>query len=93
MPKEPLVRTLMDSEHVKRSDTLLKSAQQYFCHIFRSLWKKISSKDSVLVVVIILRLFLNVLTPDDKYSLSVKASVWRNQFKYNYLKIKKYFLN
>ena len=40
-----------------------------------------------------MRLFVNILTPSDKYSLSVKASVKRNQFKYNSLKIQKYFLN
>ena len=51
------------------------------------------SKISFLVVSETLRLFLNILTPDPKYSLSVKASVWWNQFKCNYLKIKKYFLN
>ena len=32
-----------------------------------------SSTNSVLVVSQILRLFVNILTPDDKYSLSVKA--------------------
>ena len=37
--------------------------------------KKISSKNSFLVVSEILRLFVNILTPDEKYSLSVKASV------------------
>ena len=75
MAKNPGVRTLMDSQHVKRSKTLLKSAQQYFCHIFWSLCKKISRKKSVLVVCEILTLFVNMLTPDDKYTLSVKASV------------------
>ena len=75
MPKKPRVRTLMDSQHVKGSETLHESARQYFCHIFWSLWKKISSKNSVLVVSEILRLFVNILTPDEKYSLSVKASV------------------
>ena len=34
-----------------------------------------SSIDSVLVVSEILRLFLNVLTPNDKYSLLVKVIV------------------
>ena len=34
-----------------------------------------SSKKFVLEVYEILRLFVNILTPDDKYSLSVKASV------------------
>ena len=75
MPKKPSVRTAMGSQQVKVSEGLLKSARQYFCHIFWSLWKKISSKNSVLVVSEILRLFVNILTPDDKYSLSVKASV------------------
>ena len=75
MPKKPRARTLMDSQHVKGTERQLKSGQQIFCHIFLSLWKKISSKNSVLVVSEILRLFVNILTPDDKYSLSVKASV------------------
>ena len=39
------------------------------------------------------RLFVNILTPDDKYCLSVKASVYPNKFKCNYLKIKKYYLS
>ena len=75
MPKNACVITLMGSQHVKRTKTLLKSARQYFCHIFWSLWKKISSKNSFLEVSEILRLFVNILTPDDKYSLSVKTSV------------------
>ena len=50
MPKKPRVRTLMDSQHVKGSETLLKSARQYFCLIFWSVWKKIRSKKSVLVI-------------------------------------------
>ena len=65
----------MDSHHVKVSERLLKSAVQYFCHIFLSLQKEIGSKNSVLVVSEILRLFVNILTPNDKYSLSVKATV------------------
>ena len=91
MPKKCRVRTLMDSQHVKGSDTFLKSERQYFCHIFWSLWKEISSKNSVLVVSEILRLFANIFTPDDKYSLSVKVSIQRDQFKCNYLKMKKIF--
>ena len=75
MPKKPRVRTLMDSQYANGSERLLKSARQYFCHIFWSLWKNMSSKNSLLVVSEILRLFVNILTPDEKYSLSVKASV------------------
>ena len=75
MTKKPRVRTIMDSQDVKVHERLPKSARQYFCQIFWLLWKKISSRNSVLVVSEILRLFVNILTPDDKYSLSVKASV------------------
>ena len=74
MDKKLCVRTRMDSEHVKSSERLLKSARQYFFQIFWSLWKAISSKNSAVVVSEILRLFINILTPDDKYSLSVKTS-------------------
>ena len=31
MPKKARVRTLIDGQHVKWSETLLKSAWQYFC--------------------------------------------------------------
>ena len=75
MPKTPSVTTLMDSQHVQMSETLLKSGRQYFCHIFLSLWTEIRSKNSFLVVSEILTLFVDILTPDDKYPLSVKASV------------------
>ena len=34
MPKKPLVRTLMGSQHDKGSEKLLKSARQWFCEIF-----------------------------------------------------------
>ena len=53
--------------------------------------KGISSKNFLLVVSEILRLFVKMLKPDDNYSLSVKASVERHQFKCNYVKIKEYF--
>ena len=93
MPKKPRARTLTDSQHVKESETQHECLQQYFCQIFWSLWKKISSKNSVLIVSEILRHFVKILTPDDKYFLPVKANVYWNQFKCYYLIIKKYFLN
>ena len=66
-----------------------------FVIFFWSPWGEISLKSSVLVVSEMLRLFVNVLTPDEKYSLSlsVKAGVQRNQLKCNYLQFKKYFFN
>ena len=73
--KKTRVKTLMDSQHFKGSETLLKSARHHFCDIFSSFWKKPSSKNSFLEVSEILRLFVNILTPTDKSSHSVKASV------------------
>ena len=75
MPKKPRLRTLMYNQHVNRSKTLLNSAQQYIWHIFWWVWKKISLKNSDLVVSEILRMFVNMLTSDENYPLSVKAHV------------------
>ena len=67
MPKNPRVRKLMDGQHNKRSERLLKSSRQYLCIIFDHSEGKAAPE--------ILRLFVNLLTPDEKYSLSVKAGV------------------
>ena len=72
---------------------MLQSERQYFHYIFLSFWKKIRSRTSFLEVSEILRFFLTIVTPDNKYILSVKASVYRNQFRCNYLTTKKSFLN
>ena len=53
------MRTLTDSQYVKVSERLLQSARQ-----------SISSKNSALVVTEVLRLFVNIWTPNDKYSLN-----------------------
>ena len=74
--KSPLREHLWIVNILKRpKDCLNKSAGHLFCNVFWSLLNEISSENSVLVVSEILRLFVNILTPDDKYSLSVKASV------------------
>ena len=78
MPKKLRVRTLMDSQDIKRSETMHESARQYFSDIFWSVWKRISSKNVFLVVSEILTLLVNIFTPDDKDSLSLKAGVSRN---------------
>ena len=93
MFKKSRVRRLIYSQHVKGSKTLLKSVWQYFCRVFWSVWNKMTLKNSLSVVSETLRLFVNILTPDDKYTLSVKASVSGNQFKCKYRQIEKYFLN
>ena len=81
----------MDSQHIKVSETLLKSSPQYFLGFFYQS-QRYSDQNSVLVVSEILTQFVYLLTPDDELSLSVNASVSRNQFKCNYLQIKKYLL-
>ena len=68
--KKPRVITLIDSQHVKWSETLHESPRQNFSHIFWSLWKEISSKYSVLVVSVILTLFFNIFSTENKYSVS-----------------------
>ena len=76
MSKKPRIRTLMHSQHVKGFETLHEYARQFFLACFFSLSNEISSKNSILVVTEILRLFVNILTPVDKYSFSVKASLY-----------------
>ena len=76
MTKKPLSEDLCTVNMLKSPKHCLnKSAGHYFCHIFSSLWKETSSKNSVLAVCEISRLFVNILTPDHNYSLSVKESV------------------
>ena len=75
MPKKPRVRTLMDSQRVKTSERLLKSVRHHVCHIFLWIWKTFSAKNSILVASEILRLFVNILTPNEKCFHSVNASV------------------
>ena len=65
----------MDSQHVKESETLLKSARQCFRDIFWSLSKKIGPINAFLEVYEILRLFVGKVNLDNKYILSAKASV------------------
>ena len=74
-PKSPVWECLWTVNMLKVPKYCLNLHGSIFCHIFWSFRKKISSKKSNLVVSKILRLFGNILTADDKYSLSVKASV------------------
>ena len=58
-----------NKQHGKQSQTLLKYPQQHLYHIYWSLWKKVSWKESLLVIFKILGLLLNTSSTDDKYSL------------------------
>ena len=53
--KKHRFRTHFDSQHVKGSESLVKSAWQHFYHNFSSLWAKRTWKMSLLVICEILR--------------------------------------
>ena len=58
-----------DKHHVKGIQRLLKSDPQNLRHIYWSMWRQLSSKETLLVICQVLRLLVNTLTADDKYSL------------------------
>ena len=72
------------SRHSKRSETRPKSVWQQFYHILKSLWQRLSSKISLLVIFEILGLFVNTLTANDM-DLWIVRIYW-NQFKCDYLR-------
>ena len=74
LSKEQCFRTPFVSQHVKESQTLLKSAWEHFHHIFSLLWQSLTWKMSPLVICSILGAFRNTLTANDKYPCS---GLWR----------------
>ena len=68
LSKKRRFRTSFDSQHVKRSQTLVKSAWEYFyLFFFSSFWWELIWKISPLVIWKILGVFLNTFTADDRY--------------------------
>ena len=67
--KKRRFRTSFDSQHVKGSETLVKSGWEHFCHIQISLSREMIWKISPIFKFEILGLFVNTLTADDKYAL------------------------
>ena len=92
MYKKHPFRTLLDNQHVKRSQTLVKSAWQYFYDFFRHSERKWFGKKPLLVICEILWHLVNTLSTDDKF-LFVIVKFYRKQFKCNYLRKKWPFLN
>ena len=68
MCKKSRFRGPFNKQHGKRAQTLLQSGRQHLYHIYWSLWRKLSRKKRLLVIWKILRLFVNTLKADDKYS-------------------------
>ena len=68
MSKWSCFRTPFGNEGVNGFQTLLKSARHHYYPLFSSIRGKLSCKKSPSVWYEILRLFVNALTADDKYS-------------------------
>ena len=66
--KRSCLRTPFANERVDGFQTLLKSARNHYYPLFSSIRGKLSWKKSPSVWYEILRLFVNELTVDDKYS-------------------------
>ena len=62
-------RKPLDPENAKVAQMLMKSARHYFYRIFSSICRKLRCIMSLLVICEVLRLFVNTLSADDKYSL------------------------
>ena len=67
LSKKHSFRTSFDSQHVKGSQTLVKSGWEDLYHIFSSLWEEIIWKLSLLLKFENLGVLVNTLTADDKY--------------------------
>ena len=72
-------RTLFGNERVNGFQTLLKAARHHYNPLFSWIRGKLSWKKSALGWPEILRLFVNILTADDKYSRSNMQNL-RQQF-------------
>ena len=75
MSKKPLFISPLNSQHVKGSQTLLKSAPQQFYNILSSLSAQLIWKTSLLVISQILGLFVNTLTPNEEYFLNNRENL------------------
>ena len=90
MSKKHHFRTPFNSQHVKGSQTLLKSARQHFYHFLPSLWSdgiKFSWKVFLLLIFEILGAHWKPMTR----ILFVIVRIYGNQFKCIYLALKKTF--
>ena len=79
MSKKRGVRTHMETQHVKGNTAKIFTAVVFL--YFFNLKEPQFEKCFFLVVCEICRVFVDVWTRNDKYSLSAKVSVYRNQFK------------
>ena len=69
MPKKSRFRGSAKKQHGKCSQTLFKFEGELLYHVYWPLGKKLPYKKSLLVICKILKIFLNTLSADRKYSL------------------------
>ena len=67
LSKKSRSRPSFDSQLVKVSQTLLKSAWEHFDHLSWWVWGRMSWKTSPLLKFLMIGVFVNTLTPDSKY--------------------------
>ena len=85
-------RTSFDSQHVKGSQTLVKSAWKDFYHIFSSIWEEFIWKISPLLKFEIIGVFVNTSRVDYNYPVR-DCGICRSLFKYKYPQNKNFFLS
>ena len=67
LSKKRRFRTSFDIQHVKVSQTLVKSLWEDFYHIFSALWREMMSRISALLKFENIGVFVNILTANYKY--------------------------
>ena len=65
------------NQRVNRFETLLKSTRHHYFPLFPRIRDKLSWKQSALVTSEIFRLFVNTLTPHEKYSRRYMQTLWQ----------------
>ena len=75
--KRSYFSTPFRNQRVNEFETLLKSARHDYFPIFPRIRDKLSLKKSSLVISEIFRLFVNTLTPNDKYSRRNMQIFWQ----------------
>ena len=71
------LKGLGSEHHVNGLETLLKLARHHYFPTFPRTREKLSWKMSALITSQIFRLFVNTLTPDDKYSRRYMQIFWK----------------
>ena len=90
--KKVVFRSSFDSQQVKGSQTLVKSAWEQFYHIFSLLWREKILRMSFLVKFEIFGVSVNKLTADDKYPAWDFENIG-SLFNCNYIKHERFYLN